>query len=127
MSTNDQGRLIIRDSEWGPYYVMGKLNGYEVYIKFGVKEWRDGVVSLVIGDYEMPFREMPKWLEYARLRIGPWCHHYFVGDYMICFIYYSPADIMALVLGAPVEVRKFVEEAIEDIRRRALQEVKKAG
>ena len=127
MTANNQGILIIRDSEWGPYYVIGKLGGYEVYIKFGVKEWRDGVVNLVIGDWEMPFREMPKWLEYAMLRIGPATHTHFNVDYVLRFVYLSPVDIMALVLGAPRCVREFAEEAIEDVRRRALQEVKKAG
>lgn len=42
--------MVLRGHEWGPYYTVGTLNGVAVYIRFGVKFWSDGVVSLVIGD-----------------------------------------------------------------------------
>ena len=124
MTANNQGILIIRDSEWGPYYVMGKLNGYEVYIKFGVKFWDDGAVNLVIGDWEMPFRELPRWLRFSVLRFEGMWHMGYGDGYTLYYLYFDGKSIMTLLGAVPRDVREFAEEAIEDIRRRALREVR---
>ncbi|GAB6944193.1 hypothetical protein JCM14467A_09750 [Vulcanisaeta sp. JCM 14467] len=117
--------LIIRDVEWGPFYAMRALSGYEVRIKFGVKFWDDGAINLVIGDWELPLREFPKWLKTTMHRFeGLWFRGY--GDgYALYFLYLDEGTIMILLGLAPREVRDFARRAIEDVKRRALHEVEK--
>ena len=62
--------LVVRDFEQRPFFAMKTLNGYAIYIKFGVKMWSDGMVSLIIGNHEMPFRKMPKWLQLMKPKLG---------------------------------------------------------
>ena len=116
--------LVIRDVEWGPYYVMRALSGYEVRVKFGVKFWGDGAINLVIGDHEMLFKEFPKWLRSAMDKFnGLWNRGY--GDgYTLYFLYFDESSIMTLLGLAPSEVRRFARRAIEDVKRRALREAK---
>ena len=93
-------------------------------VKFGVKEWRDGVVSLVIGDWEMPFREMPKWFKFAMGRFDRLWHVGGGSGYILHYLYLSPQEVATLLGTASREVLKFAEEAIEDVRRRTLRETK---
>ena len=91
-------------------------------IKFGVKFWDDGVVNLVIGDHEMPFRKMPKWLGWVMARLEEWCFRAYTRDYVLCYNYYREGDIRHDLSPVPDDVMKFVDEAIADIKRRALRE-----
>ena len=113
--------LVVRDVEWGPFYVMWVLSGYEVRIKFGVKFWSDGVVSLVISDCELPLREFPKWLRTAMYRFEGLWHRGYGDGCTLYFLYFDESSIMNLPGLAPGVVKRFVKDAIEDIRRRALR------
>ena len=117
--------LVIRDVEWGPFYTVVKLNGIRVMIKFGVKFWDDEAINLIIGDWELPLREFPKWLKTTMYRFeGLWFRGY--GDgYVLYFLYLDEGTIMILLGLAPREVREFTRRTIDCVKRRALPVVEK--
>ena len=112
--------LVVRGVEWGPFYVVKGVSGAKVMIKFGAKSWDDGGASLVIGDWESPFREFPKWLRTAMDRFKGLWHKGHGNGYTMHYLYFDESALMVLLGLAPKEVRKFAKEAISDIRRRAL-------